>query len=66
MNLSKERFACSKFDRTKYADGQLPIAHYKKDVDELVSRKLKLNWESLRKNILKHGLRHSTLSAQMP
>jgi ribonucleoside-diphosphate reductase alpha chain len=65
-NLAKERGACSKFDRTKYADGQLPIDHYKKDVDELVTRKLKLNWESLRKNILKHGLRHSTLSAQMP
>jgi ribonucleoside-diphosphate reductase alpha chain len=64
--LAKERGACEKFDRTKYADGQLPIDHYKKDVDELVSRKLKLNWESLRKNILKHGLRHSTLSAQMP
>jgi len=66
MTLAKERGACEKFDRTKYADGQLPIDHYKKDVDELVSRKLKLNWESLRKNILKHGLRHSTLSAQMP
>ena len=64
--LAKERGACEKFDRTKYADGQLPIDHYKKDVDELVTRKLKLNWESLRKNILKHGLRHSTLSAQMP
>jgi len=64
--LAKERGACDKFDRTKYADGLLPIDHYKKDVDELVSRKLKLNWESLRKNILKHGLRHSTLSAQMP
>jgi ribonucleoside-diphosphate reductase alpha chain len=64
--LAKERGACDKFDRTKYADGQLPIDHYKKDVDELVTRKLKLNWESLRKNILKHGLRHSTLSAQMP
>jgi len=64
--LAKERGACEKFDRTKYADGQLPIDHYKKDVDELVNRKLKLNWESLRKNILKHGLRHSTLSAQMP
>ena len=38
----------------------------KKDVDGLVTRKLKLNWESLRKHILKHGLRHSTLSSQMP
>ncbi len=64
--LAQERGACDKFDRTKYADGQLPIDHYKKEVDELVTRKLKMNWESLRKSIVKHGLRHSTLSAQMP
>ncbi len=64
--LAQERGACDKFDRTKYADGQLPIDHYKKEVDELVTRKLKMNWESLRKSIAKHGLRHSTLSAQMP
>jgi len=51
---------------TKYADGILPIDTYKKDVDEICKDKLQHDWESLRKSILEHGLRHSTLSAQMP
>ena len=64
--LAQERGACEYFDRTKYADGILPIDTYKKDVDELVENKLKYDWSSLRKDIKQHGLRHSTLSAQMP
>jgi len=65
-NLAKEKGKCEGFDRTKYADGQLPIDHYKKDVDKIVPHKQRMAWESLRKDIAKHGLRHSTLSAQMP
>ena len=64
--LSKEKGKCEYFHRTKYADGILPIDKYKKDVDTLVNRKLSLPWEDLRNNIKKDGLRHSTLSAQMP
>ena len=64
--LAQERGACEYFNRTKYADGILPIDTYKKDVDELVENKLKYDWSSLRKDIKQHGLRHSTLSAQMP
>jgi ribonucleoside-diphosphate reductase alpha chain len=65
-NLAEEKGKCSAFDRTKYADGLLPIDHYKKEVDEIVPHKTRMAWESLRKDIAKHGLRHSTLSAQMP
>ena len=65
-NLAKEKGKCEAFDRTKYADGLLPIDHYKKDVDKIVPHKQRMAWESLRKDIAKHGLRHSTLSAQMP
>jgi ribonucleoside-diphosphate reductase alpha chain len=65
-NLAEEKGRCSAFDRTKYADGLLPIDHYKKEVDEIVPHKTRMAWESLRKDIAKHGLRHSTLSAQMP
>ena len=64
--LAKEKGKCEYFDRTKYSDGVLPIDTYKKEVDEIVNRKLSLDWESLRKDITEHGLRHSTLSAQMP
>ena len=64
--LAKEKGKCDGFDRTKYADGLLPIDHYKKEVDEIIPHKQRYAWEALRKNIAKHGLRHSTLSAQMP
>lgn len=64
--LAKERGACSDFDRTKYADGILPIDTYKKDIDDVVPNNLNYDWEALRKDIAEHGLRHSTLSAQMP
>ena len=57
---------CDYFDRTKYSLGKLPIDHYKKDVDEIVPNVLNFDWEKLRKDIKEHGLRHSTLSAQMP
>ena len=65
-NIAKEKGKCEGFDRTKYADGLLPIDHYKKDVDKIVPHKQRMAWEALRKDIAKHGLRHSTLSAQMP
>ena len=64
--LAKEKGHCEYFGRTKYADGILPIDTYKKDVDEISSISLEHDWESLRASILEHGLRHSTLSAQMP
>jgi ribonucleotide reductase alpha subunit len=64
--LAKEKGHCEYFGRTKYADGILPIDTYKKDVDQITSIPLEHDWESLRASILEHGLRHSTLSAQMP
>ena len=64
--LAKERGACEYFDKTKYSDGILPIDSYKKDVDDIVKRKLSYDWVSLRNDIKSSGLRHSTLSAQMP
>jgi ribonucleoside-diphosphate reductase alpha chain len=64
--LAKEKGYCEYFGRTKYADGILPIDTYKKDVDEISSISYQHDWESLRASILEYGLRHSTLSAQMP
>jgi len=64
--IAKEKGHCEYFGRTKYADGILPIDTYKKDVDEISSITLQHDWESLRQSILTYGLRHSTLSAQMP
>ena len=64
--IASEKGECEYFDRTKYAEGQLPIDHYKKEVDELVKPVYKQDWDKLRTRIKVHGLRHSTLSAQMP
>ena len=65
-NLAKERGACDGFQHTKYSDGILPIDTYKKEVDEIVNNTLAYDWDSLRDDIKEFGLRHSTLSAQMP
>ena len=64
--LAQEKGHCEYFGRTKYADGILPIDTYKKEVDEITSEELEHDWESLRASINTYGLRHSTLSAQMP
>ena len=65
-HLAIEKGQCEHFNRTKYAEGLLPIDHYKKDLDEVCNITLKYDWDNLRRDIKKHGLRHSTLSAQMP
>jgi len=64
--IAKEKRPCGAFKETKYAKGILPIDTYKKDVDEISSIPLQHDWEQLRADILQYGLRHSTLSAQMP
>ena len=66
VNLAKEKGACQYSNRTKYSHGVLPIDTYKTDVDELVPNKLNFDWESLRQDVKKYGVRNSTLSAQMP
>ena len=65
-NIAKEKGACDAFHRTKYIDGILPIDTYKEEVDELVTVSYQYDWDSLRDDIAEWGLRHSTLSAQMP
>jgi ribonucleoside-diphosphate reductase alpha chain len=64
--IAKEKGACSLFTHTKYSKGILPIDTYKRDVNEISSLPFQHNWEELRESIKKYGLRHSTLSAQMP
>ncbi len=64
--LAMEKGPCGYFGKTKYADGILPIDTYKSDVDEIIPNDLSCDWEFLRGRILEYGLRHSTLSAQMP
>ena len=64
--IAKEKGWCEYFGRTKYSDGILPIDTYKDDVNGITSQELERDWEGLRASINEFGLRHSTLSAQMP
>ena len=66
MNLAKEQGACPLFNETTYSQGILPIDTYKRDLDKICDEPLHLDWETLRSDIVKHGLRNSTLSALMP
>lgn len=66
VQLSREFGACGAFNETTYAKGILPIDTYKKDLDAVCSEPLHLDWESLRQEIQKDGLRNSTLTALMP
>lgn len=64
--LAKEVGPCNHFDQSTYSEGILPIDRYKKTVDEVVTRKLSMDWEGLRENIKKYGLRNCTVTCQMP
>lgn len=66
MNLSKERGACPLFHETTYSKGVLPIDTYKSALDKICDEPLHMDWETLRQDIVTHGLRNSTLSALMP
>lgn len=56
----------SKFEKTSYKDGVLPIDRYKKTVDELVDRDLSCDWDKLREDIKKYGLYNCTVSMIPP
>lgn len=64
--LAKEKGACPAFNETTYSQGLLPIDTYKKDIDKVCQEPLHFDWESLRKEIVEHGLRNSTLTSLMP
>jgi ribonucleoside-diphosphate reductase alpha chain len=64
--IAQEKGVCDGYKKTKYAKGILPIDTYKNDVDTIVPNQLKMDWDDLRQQIEIWGLRHSTLSAQMP
>ena len=65
-DLAKEQGPCKNSQHTKYAKGILPVDTYKKDVDEIVKRKLEMDWKELKSNLKKYGIRNATLMACMP
>ena len=66
IDLAKEKGACPKSGETKYAKGIFPIDTYKKEVDELASPTYRFDWNALREDAQRFGIRNSTLMALMP
>jgi len=64
--LAKEQGACPGTRDTKYSSGITPNMTYKSEVDELVPHVERMDWESLREDLKKYGIRNSTLMALMP
>tara|TARA_Y100000593_G_scaffold37982_1_gene73720 strand:- start:10017 stop:12302 length:2286 start_codon:yes stop_codon:yes gene_type:complete len=68
VRLAKERGACGWFHKTRYSDEKpwLPIDTYSKGVDSQHTQELLCDWEGLRDEIKRYGMRFSVLEAYMP
>ena len=66
VDLAREFGACPKSNETKYHQGILPVDTYKREVDELVPHQDAVDWAGLRSDLVKYGIRNSTLMALMP
>lgn len=67
-DLAEEFGACPLSHETLYSEGILPIDTYKKDVDTLVEPVyyMQEQWDELREQLIRTGIRNSTLMAIMP
>ena len=66
IELAAEKGAPSKSNETKYSLGIMPIDTYKKEVDSLADPMYYKDWNQLREDAKKYGIRNSTLMALMP
>jgi ribonucleoside-diphosphate reductase alpha chain len=66
VELAKERGPCERSQYTYYGKGVFPWERRKPQVDELTSFAPSLDWETLRQDMLKYGIRNGTLMAVAP
>lgn len=66
VKLAKEKGRCEYFEETRWSRGELPIDWYNKRVDDVAAPNYVCDWASLREDLVKYGIRNSTLSALMP
>jgi ribonucleoside-diphosphate reductase alpha chain len=68
VELAKEKGACKKSADTYYGKGVFPWERRAEGVNELTdfSPSSNLDWETLRQNLLKYGIRNATLMAVAP
>jgi ribonucleoside-diphosphate reductase alpha chain len=65
-DIAVEQGAPSGNMETKYGHGITPNQTYKKDLDDLVPHVERMDWDGLREQLRKTGIRNSTLMALMP
>jgi len=66
VQIAKESGQCDLNHETKYGAGFFPIDTYRNTVDELVVPTYLCDWESLRVELVEHGIKNSTLMCIMP
>jgi ribonucleoside-diphosphate reductase alpha chain len=66
VELAQERGPCLRSEHTWYGRGVFPWERRNKNVDELTSFEPTLDWETLRENLKKYGIRNATLMAVAP
>jgi len=66
VELAQERGPCTRSEHTWYGRGVFPWERRNKNVDELTSFDPTLDWEVLRENLKKYGIRNATLMAVAP
>ena len=66
VELAKERGPCEKSAQTYYGKGVFPWERRSKGADELTDFTPSMDWEILRANMIKYGIRNATLMAVAP
>jgi ribonucleoside-diphosphate reductase alpha chain len=66
VELAKERGPCGKSDQTYYGRGVFPWERRAEGVNELTDFTPTLDWETLRADLKKYGIRNATLMAVAP
>ena len=67
INLAKEKGACHYSDKSLYSQGIMPVDTYNENVDQIIGNdELLCDWDLLRHDAKKYGIRNTTLSAVPP
>lgn len=66
VDLAKEYGPCDAWKNTKYSQGIFPHDLRKQAVDQLVKHQERFDWDTLREDVKKYGIRNATLMACMP
>jgi ribonucleoside-diphosphate reductase alpha chain len=66
VELAKERGPCKDSHKTRYGQGIFPWELRADAVNDLAEFSPELDWETLRENMLKYGVRNATLTAIAP